>query len=148
MRLSHDEYYLKILDLVAQRSTCARRAVGAIIVDEKHRVLSTGYNGVPSGITHCTDSPCAGAQDEKGDTRWCMAVHAEINAMLQCTQLFRAYKMYVSCSPCFECAKAIVNAGIKIVVCKEVYAVARGPLGTDVLSDAGVQLEVVKFEGV
>lgn len=145
MRLSHDEYYLKMLDLVAARSTCARRAVGAIIVDSKHRVLSTGYNGVPSGFPHCTDKPCPGAQHEKGDTRYCMAVHAEINAIIQCSQLFRAHKMYVSCSPCFECAKAIVNTGIKIVVCKETYFVASGPLGTDVFADAGVHLEVVKF---
>ena len=142
MRLSHDAYYLAMLKLVAMRSTCARRAVGAIIVDEKNRVLSTGYNGVPSGFPHCTETPCAGALDESGDTRRCMAVHAEQNALLQCSRLDLAHTMFVSCSPCVICAKMIANTSIKRVMCLEVYA---DPLGAFVLQQARVHIVIADF---
>jgi len=140
MRLSHDQYYLAMLKLVAQRSTCVRRAVGAIIVDEKNRVLSTGYNGVPSGFQHCSAiHPCAGALDLSGDTRQCMAVHAEQNALLQCSRLDLAHTLFVSCSPCFTCAKLLANTSIRRVVCLEVYA---DPLGAFVLEQARVRIVI------
>lgn len=139
-RLTHDEYYVAMLRLVAARSTCARRAVGAIFVDEKGRVLSTGYNGVPSGFPHCTEFPCEGANDARGDTSRCMAVHAEINAIIQCgDRLTRAHTAYVSCSPCFGCAKAIVNTPISRIVCLEEYADTHG---REVLKRAGVKILV------
>src|SRR5258708_3001642 len=105
MRLSRDDYFLEMLHLVANRSTCARRAVGTIITDDRGHILATGYNGVPRGFTHCTDSPCLGVNDPKGDTGRCMAIHAEINALLQCSRLDLAHALYVSASPCFACAK-------------------------------------------
>jgi dCMP deaminase len=116
VRLSHDQYFLQLLNLVALRSTCVRRAVGAIIVSYEHQVLSTGYNGVPRHLNHCDESPCAGADDPSGDTRRCEAVHAEVNAVLQCHRLDLAHTMYVSCAPCFECAKMICNTPIQRVV--------------------------------
>jgi len=122
MRLSRDDYFLTILDLVAARSTCARRAVGAIITDGDGHVLSLGYNGVPRGFPHCVDVPCLGAADKAGDTSRCMAVHAEVNALIQCSRLDLAHSLYCSCSPCFSCAKAIANTPIKRVVCRELYA--------------------------
>lgn len=141
-RLSNDEYYLSLLPGVANRSTCLRRAVGAIIVDVGHRVLSMGFNGVPIGFPHCgvernldpiSSSAlrhaskhkhvlCQGMDDPKGDTRRCNSVHAEINALLTCADLQRAHTMYVSCSPCRICALAIANTNIKRVVCQELYA--------------------------
>lgn len=136
--LSHDEYYTQMLRLVAQRSTCVRRSVGAIIVDERHRVLSTGYNGVPSGFPHCIDVPCAGAEDLSGDTRRCMAVHAEINAILQCQRLDLARTMYVSCVPCFECAKAIANTPIHHIIALAPYP---GP-GDEILRSSGRTISV------
>lgn len=125
-RLSIDEYYLKMLELVAARSTCVRRAVGAIIVDKENHVLSTGYNGVPKGFSHCIDKPCAGASDNPGDSSNCMAVHAEQNAILQCNSLSRAYTIYCSCLPCFVCSKLLSNTRIHVIVCKENYADKRG----------------------
>lgn len=128
-----------MLDLVAARSTCIRRAVGAVITDEEGHVLSTGYNGVPSNFDHCTDHPCVGAGDRPGDSSNCMAVHAEQNALLQCSNLSRAHTMYCSCVPCFVCAKMVTNTSIKRIVAKETYADTRG---FDVLMDAGILIQI------
>ena len=138
-RLSKTEYFLKILDLVAARSTCIRRAVGAIITDKEGHVLSTGYNGTPEDFDHCTDNPCRGASDKPGDSSNCMAVHAEANALLQCSQLFRAHTMYCSCLPCFQCAKMICNTNIEVIIAKERYADTRG---LDILLDRGITIIV------
>jgi dCMP deaminase len=139
MRSSIDTYYLDILRLVALRSTCHRRKVGAIITDGTGHVLSTGYNGVPSGVAHCIEEPCDGVFDPPGDTTRCMAVHAEINALLQCADLSRARVMYISCVPCFACAKAILNTAIRRIVVTEVYKDDRG---ATLLIDRGVELIV------
>lgn len=120
-RLSHDQYYLQMLNLVAARSTCPRRSVGAVLVTADNQILSTGYNGVPRGFPHCVEQACPGAWDEHGDTRRCMAVHAEVNALLQCKRLDLAHTLYVSCTPCFECAKMICNTPICRVISLEEY---------------------------
>jgi dCMP deaminase len=138
-RLTKTQYFLSLLDLVAERSTCARRKVGAIITDEDSHILSTGYNGVPKGFEHCIDVPCPGASDEPGNNAHCMAVHAEQNALLQCNYLSRAHTMFVSCVPCFICAKMIANTNIKIIVAKEKYADTRG---FDVLISAGIAIRI------
>lgn len=125
-RPSRHDYFLSMLVLVASRSTCLRRSVAAILTDAEGHILSTGYNGVPKGILHCGEKAealvCLGADDPPGDTRRCLAVHAEQNALLQCTDLERAHTMYVSCTPCFVCAKMIANTKIRTVVCAEPYA--------------------------
>lgn len=123
MRESREAYFVKMLGLVAARSTCARRAVGAIITDVQGHVLSMGYNGVPSGVAHCVagERTCDGFQDPKGDVRRCLAVHAEQNALLQCSRLDLAHTVYVSCTPCFACAKMILNTPIARVVAVAPY---------------------------
>jgi len=114
---------MEMLDLVSVRSTCFRRSVGAIIVDAQGHILATGYNGVPRGVPHCdADHRCAGAGDQQGDSRRCMAVHAEQNALTQCHRLDLAYTMYVSCCPCFACAKMIMNTVIARVVAQRPYS--------------------------
>lgn len=131
-----DDYFAEIVRLVAARSTCARRQVGAVIADEKGHVLATGYNGVPRGLPHCADgAPCPGAADPPGDTRRCWAVHAEQNALLQCHRLDLARTLYVSCEPCFTCAKLIANTPIRRVVVLEPYA---DPDGAAVLALKGI----------
>lgn len=139
LRLSHDEYFVSMLRLVAARSTCPRRQVGAIITDDKGHVLATGYNGVPSGFPHCTDEPCLGAEDPMGDTSRCEAIHAEANALLQCFRIDLASRLYVSCTPCFACAKLILNTPIQQVVCASTYC--PGELGLAVLQRGKVNVQ-------
>ena len=142
-RLNKTEYYLEMLKLVAARSTCIRRAVGAIITDKEGHVLSTCYNGVPKDFDHCIDAPCLGSSEKRGDTTRCMAVHAEQNALLQCNDLSRAHTIYVSCTPCFTCAKMIANTNIETVICAEDYADHRG---RDVLFQRGCTIIVTGKE--
>jgi dCMP deaminase len=85
---------------------------------------------------HCTDAPCNGANDQHGDNRNWMAVHAEQNSFLQAgDRLYGAYTIYCSCTPCFECAKMILNTPIIRVVVNEAYADSRGKA---ILEEMGV----------
>lgn len=140
VRPSTDDYFLKMLGLVASRGTCIRRRVACIIVSGEKHVLATGYNGPPQGFPHCITKPCEGAVDEPGKTENCLAVHAEINALLQCSRLDLAYTMYTSTSPCFSCAKAICNTNIRRIVCLQAYADARG---IDLLTASGRQVIIL-----
>ena len=122
-RLSKDSYFIQLLDLVCARSTCLRRSVGAILVDAAGHILATGYNGPPAGFTYCThETPCPGINDLPGDSRRCLAVHAEQNALLQCLRLDLAHTLYVSCCPCFTCAKMVLNTNLQRVVAVVPYA--------------------------
>jgi dCMP deaminase len=143
-RPSLDEYFVKMLDLVATRSTCRRRNVAAILTDETGHLISTGYNGVPAGFPHCTDEPCPGAADAAGDTSKCMAIHAENNAIIQAGGRLRdATRLYCSCSPCFSCTKLILGTNVRTIVVKEVYA---DTYGIQLLKVKGVKLLQHKVE--
>ena len=138
MRPTIDEYYLKLVDGVACRSTCARRQVGAIIVSADGLLLASGYNGVPRGIPHCLEVNCPGVNDPAGDTSNCLAVHAELNALLQAgDRLSFARTIYTSCLPCLRCALAICNTSIKRVVYREPYADTRA---IELFKTCGVEL--------
>lgn len=136
-----DEYYINMLPLVATRGTCLRRKVAAILVDDKGKLVSTGYNGVPSGIPHCVDTPCVGASDRPGDNTRCLAIHAETNAVLQAADSRRApHTLYCSCTPCFNCAKVLISAGVKRVVAVTLY---QGDVnGCVLLSEVGIKVEI------
>lgn len=122
IRKSRHHYFVEMLLSVRSRSTCLRRAVGAILVDSDGRILSTGYNGTPRGFAHCTsERPCAGAYDQKGDSSRCFAVHAEQNALLFCHRLDLAHTLYVTDTPCFTCAKLIAQTPIQRVVTIGIY---------------------------
>jgi dCMP deaminase len=125
-RLSLDEYYLNVVKLLATRSTCVRRAVGAIITDDRGIVLGTGYNGVPRAFDHCTMKPCPGAEDPPGNTSRCLAVHAEMNAIIHCHDMRNAHTLYVSCVPCFQCAKVIANTPIQRIIVSSTYSDMEG----------------------
>lgn len=125
-RPSWDEYFMQITQLVSLRSTCLRRRVGAIIVKDKH-ILSTGYNGAPTGITHCLETGCmrenlkvpAGQRHEI-----CRGLHAEQNAIIQAAAhgvCIRGADIYTTTMPCIICAKMLINAGIAKVYYLEGY---------------------------
>ena len=116
-----DEYFLEICQVVAKRSTCVRRQIGSVIVKDR-RILTTGYNGAPSGLAHCLESGCM--RDKLGiesGTRheMCRALHSEMNAIIQAAQYGVSTKgatLYCTHQPCSVCARMIINAGIVKVV--------------------------------
>ena len=122
-----DEYFLKIATVVAERSTCRRHHVGAVAVRDKH-ILTTGYNGAPSGLKDCLELGCL--RDElniESGTRHeiCRGIHAEQNVIIQAALHgvdLTGATIYVTHSPCILCAKMLVNAKIKRVVTFGSYA--------------------------
>ncbi|MFO8049007.1 MAG: cytidine/deoxycytidylate deaminase family protein [Desulfosudaceae bacterium] len=122
-----DDYFMEIAELVAKRSTCLRRAVGAVIVKDK-RILSTGYNGAPSGIRHCAETGCLRQQREvpSGERHeLCRGIHAEQNAIIQAAYHgvpINGASLYCTNLPCSICAKMIINAGIQAIFYREGYA--------------------------
>jgi len=142
MRPRWDDYFMSLADLVARRSTCRRRQVGAVLVKGEH-IISTGYNGAPTRIPHCTDVGCLREKlgvppGERHEL--CVGVHAEQNAIIQAALhggSTRGTTLYVTCQPCILCAKMIVNAHIERVVFKGSYP---DKLAVDLLTTAGVEL--------
>ena len=141
-----DEYFLSIARLVSSRSTCLRRQVGAVVVKNK-QVLATGYNGAPSGITHCDKVGClreelkvpSGQRHEL-----CRALHAEQNAFLQAARhgaSLDGATLYITTQPCSICAKMIINVGIKKIVIEGEYP---DELAVGFLKEAGVEMVVKK----
>jgi dCMP deaminase len=110
-----DDYFMGVSLLAAQRSKDPNTQVGACIVDDQNRILSTGYNGFPHG---CSDDVFPWNRDEsRGETKYQFVVHAELNAILNCRGInLEGCRIYVALFPCNECAKAIIQCGIKEVV--------------------------------
>ena len=129
---------------VARRSTCLRRHVGAILVVDR-RLLSTGYNGAPTGVPHCSESGCLRQQmavpsGERHEL--CRGLHAEQNAIIQAAKhgvRIDGATLYTTHHPCSMCAKMAINAGVKRIVCREDYP---DDLGKDLLRLGDVTLEV------
>ena len=120
-RIDWDDYFMEIASVVAKRSTCLRRQVGAVLVKDKH-ILATGYNGAPKGLGHCETVGCL--RQELGVPsgerhELCRALHAEQNAIIQAARMgvqIEGATLYCTLAPCSLCAKMIVNAGIVRVV--------------------------------
>ena len=142
MRPSWNEYFIEIVELVKTRSTCLRRQVGALIVKDR-RILSTGYNGAPMGIKHCSEVGCLREElhvpsGERHEL--CRGVHAEQNAIVQAAYSGTSIKgstLYITTSPCSVCAKMIINAGIKKVIYKGDYP---DEMAMSMLAEAGVRV--------
>lgn len=141
-RPSWDEYFIRITHEVARRSTCLRRQVGAVLVLDK-RLLCTGYNGAPRGITHCAVTGCL--REQRGvasGTGWelCRGLHAEMNALLQGATYGIAVNgatLYSTTFPCSLCAKMLINAGIRRIVAAGDYP---DDMAKDMLAEAGVEV--------
>jgi dCMP deaminase len=136
-----DGYFLQIANTVATRATCPRRKVGCVLVDSKQHIVATGYNGVPSGFTHCTDIPCEGAECPSGTgLDLCEAIHAEVNAFLQ-LRSDDELTAYVTIMPCFPCAKMMANSNIKRLVAAEEYVHNQS---IEMLQKADISINIVK----
>lgn len=142
MRPSWDSYFMEIAEVVAKRSTCLRRQVGAVIVRDK-RILTTGYNGAPTGIVHCKDVGCmrqemyvpSGQRHEL-----CRGIHAEQNAIIQAAVMgisIKGAEIYSTFQPCVLCAKMLINAGITKIIYKGEYP---DMLALKLLEEAGIEL--------
>jgi dCMP deaminase len=139
-RPSWETYFMEIAVLVARRSTCMRRSVGAVVVKDR-RMLSTGYNGAPSNVRHCRETGCirerlnvpSGERHEL-----CRGIHAEQNAIIQAAfhgVSIRDASLYCTNLPCSICAKMIINAGIKFIYYLSGYA---DGMSEEMLTEAGV----------
>jgi dCMP deaminase len=136
------EWAFQVLESYAKRGTCIRRKAGALALDEYHRIIGLGMNGVPRGMPHCIQTPCAGAEDPKGDTRWCLAIHAEVNMIMNAiSSPTKIVTVYTSVTPCFECAKVLANLpNLKRVISMATYADRRG---VDLLVEAGIEVHIL-----
>lgn len=134
-----DEYFLRLAELAASRSTCLRRQVGAILVSGR-RVLATGYNGAPKGLPHCLETGCLrDRQNIPSGQRHelCRALHAEQNVIVQAAQYGIAVKsatMYCTHQPCTICTKLILNLDINRLVLRLAYP---DELAQSLLCEAG-----------
>lgn len=140
-----DTYFMDIASTVSNRASCIRRQVGAVIVRDK-QILATGYNGAPSGVTHCEDRP-GGCMRENlkvpsGERHeLCYGAHAEVNAIAQAARNgtpIKDAKIYCTTMPCSMCAKSIINAGIIKVIYNEGYS---DILTQTLFNEAGVAVE-------
>ena len=120
-RPTYDEYFMEMAYIVSKRSTCLRRKVGAILVKDKH-ILSTGYNGAPKGLKHCSEVGClrktldipSGERHEL-----CRGLHAEQNAIIQAAVFGTSITdstLYCTNTPCVVCVKMLINAGVKEII--------------------------------
>lgn len=142
VRPDWDTYFMDMAKLASRRSSCLRRAVGAVLVKER-RLLATGYNGVPTGVTHCEVTGClreklnvpSGERHEL-----CRGLHAEQNAILQAALhgvSIQGASLYCTNLPCIICAKMLINAGVRRIVYIDGYA---DVLAQEMLEEVGMDL--------
>ena len=124
MRPKWDTYFLRLAEVVATRSNCMKRAVGAVIVND-HRIVSTGYNGTPFGYTNCNEGGCERCNSNtQSGVRLdeCLCIHAEENAVIEAGRTkANGGTIYVTLSPCLTCSKSVIQAGIKRIVYNRLY---------------------------
>lgn len=131
----YDEAYLKMALEWAKLSHCSRKQVGALIVKDK-MIISDGYNGTPTGFDNC-------CEDDNGKTHW-FVLHAEANALTKIAKSnhnANGATLYITLSPCKECSKLILQAGIKRVVYINQY---KDQSGLDFLKEAGIAITLIE----
>ena len=147
-RPSWHQYFMKMAILAAERSTCLRRQVGAVIV-RNNQILSSGYNGAPKNVPHCAVTGCLRDQlnvpsGERHEL--CRGVHAEQNAIIQAavngTSIAGAV-LYCTNQPCIICTKMLINSEIKIIYIADLYP---DKLAQEMLKEAGVELNMINLE--
>ncbi|MCD8494741.1 MAG: cytidine/deoxycytidylate deaminase family protein [Candidatus Pacebacteria bacterium] len=149
-RPSWDEYFIEIMDAVAKRATCDRGRSGCVIARDK-RIVATGYVGAPAGCAHCDEvghEMHTVTHEDGTQTRHCIrTTHAEQNALAHAARVGVALEgatLYCNMTPCYICAKMIINAGIvRVVALKDYHASARSK---EVFIEAGVLFELLHEE--
>jgi len=142
-RPTYDEYFMEMAHVVSKRSTCLRRNVGAILVKDKH-ILSTGYNGAPKGLKHCSEVGClrVNLNVPSGERHeLCRGLHAEQNAIIQAAVFGVSIKgstLYCTNTPCVVCVKMLINAGVKEIVYSGDYP---DKLAKTMLSESNIKIK-------
>ena len=144
-RPAWDDYFMMIAEDVSTRSTCIRRTVGAVIVKDK-RILTTGYNGAPAGISHCTMETCLRTKYNvpSGERHeLCRGLHAEQNAIIQAAfhgVSINGGSIYITHQPCSICTKMLINSGIGQFFFRSPY---NDPLADEMIREAGINVTVL-----
>lgn len=136
MHISWDEYFMGVALLSAKRSKDPSTQVGACVVNEDKRIIGIGYNGLPTG---CDDAvfPWGKEAEDPLNTKYPYVVHAEPNAILNCTSSLKGATLYVTLFPCNECAKLIIQSGIKkIVYMSDKYRTQKSDIASRKMLDA------------
>ncbi|HOP09398.1 MAG TPA: dCMP deaminase family protein [Candidatus Methanofastidiosa archaeon] len=135
-------YFSKIAALVSSRSTCIKQHVGAIIVKDKH-IISTGYNGAPKGVSHCTEKTCLRTDLGSLEKSYlCRGVHAEQNAIIQAAlhgTSTEGATLYTTHFPCMACTKILINSGIREIVYQKDYDMENNTK-MGLLNEAGIKI--------
>jgi dCMP deaminase len=128
-RLGWNEYFMSVAHLISRRATCTRGHIGAVIVRDNN-ILSTGYNGAPSGLPHCNEVNCkiykSTHPDGTIEENCVNTIHAEINAIAQAAKHGVSIKdadIYITASPCIHCLKVLINVGIKTIYYDKPYKI-------------------------
>jgi len=143
-----DSYFMEIAQIVAKRSTCLRRSVGAVMVKDK-QILATGYNGTPKGLPHCAEVGCLRQKLNVPSGKMhelCRGIHAEQNAVIQAAVngvSIAEATLYCTHQPCVVCSKILINAGIKRIVYANPYP---DKLAEEMIGEAS-NIEMVVFSG-
>ena len=137
---------MRMAEVASLRSTCIKRKVGAVLVKDDY-ILSTGYNGAPSGFTHCTPETCVRKSLSPGEKpELCRGVHAEINCIIQAaihgTSIEGNTSLYTTTFPCMNCLKLLINAKVKRLIYKEDYNM-ENKVKIDLLKEC--ELEIIKL---
>ena len=141
-RPSWDEYFMTLADEVATRTTCLRRAVGAIIVKEK-RILATGYNGVPTGLRHCsvTGTRRSFGPAPRNLPRTARRTERPSSGGALCIDI-EGSSIYITTQPCVVCAKMLINAGISEIIYRNPYP---DELAMELLNESNIKIRI--FDG-
>jgi dCMP deaminase len=145
-----DTYFMNIAQVVASRANCVKRKIGSVIVSDR-RIISTGYNGTPRGVTNCNEGGCPrcrGAAESGTRLDECLCSHAEENSITQAAYhgvRVRDGALYTTFSPCLMCTKMIINAGIREVVYGSAFPL--GETALRLLNEAGIKVRSLSGEG-
>ncbi|MFH0929687.1 MAG: deaminase, partial [Candidatus Moraniibacteriota bacterium] len=149
-RLSWDETFMNLALLVSKRAACKFHETGVVFVDKNHRIISLGYNGPTEGDEHCLEVGCAKVDGDPktGKIKRCRGSHAEINGIINCqdTRRLRGATAYMVLFPCYDCMKALNNAGVKEMVYFQEYT--RIQTGGEKFEEENEALELAQKRGM
>ena len=121
-RPSRSHTFMSMAEILSKQGTCSRRQVGCIITNKRHHIIGSGYNGNASGLRHCLLTPCLGSSMQAGEgLELCEAIHAEQNALLQCSDVHDIENIYVTTPPCLHCTKLLLNTSCNTIFSKGTY---------------------------